>query len=74
MGIDLIHAHFLNVNGFVEAALKHLYNKPLILTAHGGDVYNLPFRDTYYGTLTKYVLKEAFLFKKLCITLMERTE
>lgn len=55
---DLIHAHFME-NGFIGANLKRLYNKPLVVTAHGGDVYDLPFRDTWYRTLTEYVLSEA---------------
>jgi glycosyltransferase involved in cell wall biosynthesis len=55
---DLIHAHFLE-NGFIGAYLKNLYNKPLIVTAHGGDVYDLPFRDHWYNSLAKFVLSEA---------------
>lgn len=57
--INLIHAHFLDVNGFIGAVLKNLCNKPLILTAHGGDVYSVPFRDEYYRALIDYTLKKA---------------
>jgi glycosyltransferase involved in cell wall biosynthesis len=53
-----MHAHFLN-NGFIGAKLKNLYNKPLIVTAHGTDVYDLPFRDNWYRTIARYVLTEA---------------
>jgi len=55
---DLIHAHFLE-NGFTGACLRNLYDKPLIVTAHGGDVYDLPFRDRWYNTLARFVLTRA---------------
>lgn len=55
---DLIHAHFLE-NGFIGASLKSLYNKPLVVTAHGGDVYDSPFRDSWYKALATHVLNEA---------------
>jgi glycosyltransferase involved in cell wall biosynthesis len=55
---DLVHAHFLE-NGFVGAVCKSLRGTPLIVTAHGGDVYNLPFRDSWYYNLARYVLSEA---------------
>lgn len=55
---NLIHAHFLE-NGFIGASLKRLYNKPFVVTAHGGDVYDLPFRDNWYNNLARYVLSEA---------------
>ena len=59
MRFDLIHAHFLGVSGYVGAILKHRYDKPLILTAHGGDVYDLPFRDEWHQALARYVLNKA---------------
>jgi glycosyltransferase involved in cell wall biosynthesis len=55
---DFVHAHFLD-SGFVGAKLKRRYNKPLIVTAHGGDFYDLPFRDSWYHGLARYVLSEA---------------
>jgi glycosyltransferase involved in cell wall biosynthesis len=55
---NLMHAHFLE-NGFIGARLKNLYEKPLVVTAHGGDVYDLPFRDRWYNSLARYVLTEA---------------
>lgn len=55
---DLVHAHFLE-NGFVGVVCKNLRGTPLIVTAHGGDVYNLPFRDNWYNNLARYVLSEA---------------
>lgn len=42
---DLIHAHFLWPNGYAGALLKEKYGIPLVVTAHGYDIYDLPFRD-----------------------------
>lgn len=42
---DLIHAHFLWPNGYAGALLKEKYGVPLVVTAHGYDIYDLPFRD-----------------------------
>jgi glycosyltransferase involved in cell wall biosynthesis len=58
INFSLIHAHFLE-NGFVGTTLKNQYSKPLVVTAHGGDVYDLPFRDAWYNTLARFVLAEA---------------
>jgi glycosyltransferase involved in cell wall biosynthesis len=58
LDFDIIHAHFLE-NGFIGAHLKNIYEKPLVVTAHGGDVYDLPFRDRWYNSLAKFVLTEA---------------
>lgn len=55
---DLIHAHFMDL-GYVGAILKESTDMPLVLTAHGGDVYDLPFRKSWYNDLTKYTLKSA---------------
>jgi glycosyltransferase involved in cell wall biosynthesis len=55
---SLIHAHFLE-NGFIGAAMKGVFGKPFVVTAHGGDVYNFPFRNSWNRTLARYVLNEA---------------
>jgi glycosyltransferase involved in cell wall biosynthesis len=55
---DLLHAHFLD-QGYIGAKLKSLYNKPLVITAHGGEVYDLPFKSQWYNTLYRYVIGEA---------------
>jgi glycosyltransferase involved in cell wall biosynthesis len=55
---DLIHAHFLEL-GAVGTILKNQYDEPLIVTLHGGDVYYLPFKDSWYNSLTRFVLTEA---------------
>ena len=58
INFSIVHAHGLE-NGFIGAALKNLSGKPLIVTAHGGDVYDLPFRDKWYQALAKYVFSKA---------------
>lgn len=54
----LIHAHFVE-NGFIGTAIKGLFGKPLVVTAHGGDVWHLPFKDKWSRDLTRYVLHET---------------
>lgn len=58
INFSLIHAHFLE-NGIIGATLKSISGKPLVVTAHGGDVYNLPFRDSWHKNLARYILSEA---------------
>ena len=55
---DFIHAHFLNC-GFAGSNLKRIYNKPLIVTTHGGDFYDLPFKDSRYNAVARFVLNSA---------------
>jgi len=55
----LIHAHFTWSAGYVGAKLKEKYNVPFIVTAHGYDIYDLPFRDNEWKEKIEYVLNEA---------------
>ncbi len=56
---DLIHAHFIWSAGYVGAKLKEKYDVPLIVTAHGYDIYDLPFRDDRCKEKVEYVLNAA---------------
>jgi glycosyltransferase involved in cell wall biosynthesis len=56
---DLFHAHFIDIDGFVGAQLKEVYNKPLIVNASGSDAYDLPFRNDWYKACSLYVLSAA---------------
>jgi glycosyltransferase involved in cell wall biosynthesis len=58
INFNLIHAHFLE-NGFIGAQLKAKFGVPLIVTAHGVDVYDLPFRNDLYNLLIRYVINKA---------------
>lgn len=56
---NLIHAHFLSPCGYIGAVLREKYSVPLVLTVHGGDIYDLPFKYSWYRALTRYVLDKA---------------
>ena len=56
---DIIHAHFSWSSGYVGAKLKERYNVPFVLTAHGYDIYDLPFRDSEWRNFIEYVLNAA---------------
>ncbi|MCZ7355875.1 MAG: glycosyltransferase [Candidatus Methanoperedens sp.] len=56
---DLIHSHFLWSAGYVGAKLKEKYNVPFVVTAHGYDIYDLPFRDNEWKEKIRYVLDSA---------------
>jgi len=56
---DLIHAHFAWPSGYAGAKLKEKYNIPLIITAHGYDIYDLPFRNELLRKKVEYALNSA---------------
>lgn len=56
---NLIHAHFIWPNGFVGAKLKKEYRIPFVVTAHGYDIYDLPFRDAEWKERTEAILNAA---------------
>ena len=56
---DLIHAHFTWSAGYVGAKLKEKYRVPVIVTAHGYDIYDLPFKDEEWREKIGYVLNAA---------------
>jgi len=45
---DIIHAHFTWPFGYTGVKLAKRYNVPVIITAHGYDVYNLPFKSEFW--------------------------
>lgn len=56
---DYIHSHFLGHAGYIGRKLKNIYNKPLVITAHGGDVYNLPFKNKKWLSIISKNVKSA---------------
>ena len=56
---DLIHAHFTWPLGYVGAKLKEEYKKPLVVTAHGGDIYDLPFKNNFWRSKVTSALNSA---------------
>lgn len=56
---DLIHSHFTWSSGYVGAKLKEKYGVPFVVTAHGYDIYELPFKDDEWKSKIEYVLNAA---------------
>jgi len=56
---DLIHAHFTWPSGYAGSLLKRKFDTPLIITAHGFDVYEVPFRNDYYRKKVLFALETA---------------
>jgi len=56
---DLIHSHFLWPSGYIGAKLKESLDIPLIVTGHGYDVYDLPFRSSNWKEKISWVLSKA---------------
>ena len=56
---DLIHSHFTWSAGYVGAKLKEKYDVPFVVTAHGYDIYDLPFKDEEWKEKIEYVLNTA---------------
>lgn len=45
INFDMIHAHFGWSAGYAGVKIKEKYNKPLVITGHGYDIYKLPKRS-----------------------------
>lgn len=56
---DLIHAHFAWSAGYAGMKVKEKYNKPLVITGHGQDIYDMPFRSSKWRNRVKQVLNSA---------------
>ncbi len=56
---DIIHCHFTYSSGYVGSKLKKQFHVPLVITAHGFDIYDLPFRDNFWQKRISQVLESA---------------
>ncbi|HEX3013204.1 MAG TPA: glycosyltransferase [Methanobacterium sp.] len=56
---DFVHSHFTWSSGYVGAKLKEKYGVPFVVTAHGYDIYDLPFKDDEWRSKIEYVLNSA---------------
>ncbi|MDI9633244.1 MAG: glycosyltransferase [Methanolinea sp.] len=56
---DLIHAHFTWPCGYAAAHLNKKLKIPTIITAHGYDIYSLPFRDDEWRDKIEFTLNNA---------------
>ena len=59
IAFDLIHAHFTWSAGYVGSKLKETYAVPFIITAHGMDIYDLPFKNPFYTENITRILNSA---------------
>jgi teichuronic acid biosynthesis glycosyltransferase TuaC len=53
---SFIHAHFIYPSGYVGAKLKEKYSRPLIITGHGHDIYDMPFKSPEWMARIKKIL------------------
>ena len=56
---DLVHSHFAWSAGYVGGKIKEKFNVPLIVTCHGYDIYDLPFRSAEWYNNIRQVLLTA---------------
>lgn len=56
LSFDLIHAHFVWPSAKIAQELKMKYSVPCVVTAHGYDVYELPFRNQIWQQRVESVL------------------
>lgn len=56
---DIVHSHFAWSSGYVGAKLKEKYGVPFVVTCHGKDIYDFPFRDEEWSSNIEYVLNSA---------------
>jgi len=56
---DIIHSHFIWPSGYVWKKIKEKYGNKLIITGHWYDVYELPFRNSYWNNRIKDILRKA---------------
>jgi glycosyltransferase involved in cell wall biosynthesis len=56
---DIVHSHFLWPQGYAGARFKEEYAVPFVVTAHGYDIYSLPFKDEEWKKKIEDVLNAA---------------
>ncbi len=77
INFDIIHSHFLWSSGYVGMKVKEKYKKPLVVTGHGYDVYEIPFKSDSWQKKAITILKNTEqlivvsrynekVFEKLC--------
>lgn len=56
---DLLHSHFAYPSGFVGSKFKEKHHVPLVITVHGYDAYDLPYRDQGWRQIVESTLRAA---------------
>jgi len=59
IGFDLVHAHFTWPSGYAGVKSAREFGVPVVVTAHGFDVYDLPFRGKTWFEKVKFTLTNA---------------
>ena len=59
LSFDFVYAHFTWPPGFAGSILKDKYNVPLIIQAHGYDIYGLPFTNQFWYERVRNTLNTA---------------
>jgi glycosyltransferase involved in cell wall biosynthesis len=59
LSFDIIHSHFTWSAGYAGARLKEETGVPFIVTAHGQDIYSLPFKNEFWREKIRFVLNTA---------------
>lgn len=58
---DIVHSHFIWSSGYVGMRLKREYKTPFIVTGHGYDAYDLPYRNDDWKSRILEILDNADL-------------
>lgn len=56
MDIDIIHSHFTYPMGYAGTIVSRELNVPNVITAHGYDVYDLPYRNNSMRNAVRHAL------------------
>jgi len=56
---EVLHAHYIFPTGFIALIIRLLNNSPVIITAHRGDIFEMPFRSKLHFYLTKFTLAKC---------------
>ena len=57
INFDIIHAHFVYPQGYIAVKLGKKFDIPVVITAHGHDIYDMPFRDNEWNKKIKWILE-----------------
>lgn len=56
---DIVHVHYIFPTGILGLFYKKLYKKPMVVTAHGGDIDKMAKKNKLFKKCTAYILKQA---------------
>lgn len=56
---DIVHVHYIFPTGILGLFYKKIYKKPMVVTAHGGDIDKMAEKNKLFKKCTEYILKQA---------------